>query len=140
MKGGGACYGIYCLTVEPGNDYCICPYYKVDRQCAVDKPGHCDKATGTLPAGYTQLQGKRLRNTSNKDNGSIYGRHFAANLQDCIKLCQWSEGACRSVNFGKINGANVCEQLSIAATEKNLLATWLEKADGWTYAQVGQSN
>jgi len=140
MQGGGSCYGVYCLTVAAGNDYCICPLYKTDRTCAVDKPGSCDSATGTVQQGYTQLQGKRLRNKSDKDNGSIYGRHFAASLNDCIKMCQWSQGQCRSVNFGQINGANVCEMLSIAATERNLLASWLEPASGWTYQQVGVAN
>jgi hypothetical protein len=128
---------MYCLTVSSGNDYCICPYYRVDRQCAVDKPGTCSKATGDVPAGYTKLQGRRLQNPSNKDSGSIYARHFAANLQDCIKLCQWTAGACKSVNFGQISGANVCELLSVSATEKNLLASWIGKSDGWQYAQVG---
>lgn len=139
MQGGGSCYGIYCLNVSPGNDYCICPYYKTDRQCAVDKPGSCDAATGQVPTGMTVLQNKRLRNPSNKDNGSVYGRHFAANLQDCVKLCQWSKGACRSVNYGTINGAQVCEMLSTAATSSNLLSKWLEDASGWQYAQVQQA-
>lgn len=140
MQGGGTCYGMYCLTVSPGNDYCICPPYKVDRQCAVDKTGQCSSATGQVPQGNTQLQGRRFRNPNNKDNGNIYGRHFAASLSDCVKLCQWSKDACRAVNFGQIGGANVCELLSSAATEKNLLSAWLEKADGWQYAQVGPAN
>jgi len=130
---------MHCLNVSPGNDYCICPYYKTDRQCTVDKPGSCEAATGQLPSTVTRLQNKRLRNPSNKDNGSVYGRHFAPTLADCIKLCQWSQGSCRSVNYGPINGVNVCEMLSTATTEKGLMAKWLESADGWQYAQVGQA-
>jgi len=140
IQGGGACYGVYCLNIAPGKDICICPPYKTDRHCAVDKPGSCSKSTGQLPTGNTQLKGTRARNPSDKDNGSIYGRNFAANLSDCIKLCQWTQGACRAVNFGQIGGANVCEMLSIGATESNLLKTWLEKADGWQYALIGPAN
>jgi len=134
--GGGDCFGVYCLTIEPGNDYCICDFYRVDRQCAIDKPGKCESATGQLPALAYQAQNKRYRNKNNPDHGSVYGRHFASSLSDCIKLCQWSEGACRSINYGTLAGQPMCELLSVTVTKGSLTEPWVVSAPGWQHAQV----
>jgi len=136
MIGGGTCYGIYCLTVDKGNDYCICDYNRVDRQCAIEKPGKCESATAQLPPNAYKVQNKRYRNKNNLDNGSIYGRHFAGSFDDCVKLCSWSAGSCRSVNYGPIAGQNVCELLSTTVTKGSLLESWMVDAPGWQHVQV----
>lgn len=138
MNGGGTCYGVYCLTVEAGNEYCICDYNRVDRQCAVEKPGKCDSATSQVPQSAFKAQNKRFRNKGNPDHGSIYARHFAASFDDCVKLCTWTAGSCRSVNYGSIAGQQVCELLSVSAAKNTILETWLVDAQGWQYAQVVQ--
>jgi len=79
---------------------------------------------------------KRYKNKNNPDNGSVYGRHFASSLDDCIKLCQWSAGACRSVNFGTLAGQQVCEMLSVTVSKGSLTEPWLVDASGWQYVQV----
>jgi len=135
LGAGNTCYG-YCLNIDQGKDYCICDYAKVDRQCAIDKPGKCEKATGQLPANVYQADNKRFKNKSDPDNGDIYGRHFAASFDDCVKLCQWTGGLCRSVNFGTLAGQNVCELLSVAVEKRGLLESWLVNEQGWKYAVV----
>jgi len=136
MIGGGQCYGVYCLTVESGNDYCICDLYRVDRQCAVDKPGACESANGQLPPNAYKATNKRYKNKNTPDNGSIYGRHFATNMDDCVKLCQWSSGACKSVNYGTIASQQVCELLSVLVTKGAPLEAWMTDAPGWNHQQV----
>lgn len=34
----------------------------------------------------------RYRHASDPDQGSVLGRHFAKNVFECIKLCQWTGG------------------------------------------------
>uniref|UniRef100_A0A915IXS9 Uncharacterized protein n=1 Tax=Romanomermis culicivorax TaxID=13658 RepID=A0A915IXS9_ROMCU len=46
--------------------------------------------------GYT-VQNKRFVNKNDPDEGSIWVRHFASSLSDCIKLCQWDT---RSLKVG----------------------------------------
>lgn len=91
---------------------------------------------GRLPPNGYNGQNKRYRHKTSPDHGSIYSRHFALNLDDCIKLCQWSQGLCQSVNFGQIRGQNVCELLSVKVTRGDILETWLVNANGWRHVQV----
>jgi hypothetical protein len=136
LKGTTVCYGVSCMQIDPDNGYCICPPDQIGLQCTTYKPGRCDSATGLLPSTSYSASNKRYRNRAKPDSGNIYARHFAASSNDCIRLCQWASPRCQSVNYGTLNGAQVCELLSVTVTEGSIMQPWLVDAEGWTYATV----
>lgn len=114
---------------------------RVSRACFT-KRSHLEDVlsllAGQVPQSGYKAQNKRFRNKNSPkpDEGPVYGRHFAASFEDCIKLCTWTGGSCRSVNYGTLGGQKVCELLSNAVTKGSILETWLTDAQGWQFATV----
>lgn len=92
--------------------------------------------SGILPGTAYSVSNRRYRHKTNPDTGSVYARHFATSGTDCIRLCQWTSGQCQSVNYGPINGIQVCELLSVVVTNGSIMQPWLVDAPGWTYTTV----
>jgi len=136
IKDTTECYGVYCMHIEDGNEYCICTPDQVGAQCSAFKPGRCDAATGLLPSTSYSVSNKRYRNRAKPDAGNVYARHFATSGTDCIRLCQWAMPSCQSVNYGPSGGQQLCELLSVTVTNGSIMQPWLTDAPGWTYTTV----
>uniref|UniRef100_A0A915L1Q1 EGF-like domain-containing protein n=1 Tax=Romanomermis culicivorax TaxID=13658 RepID=A0A915L1Q1_ROMCU len=129
------CNGVYCLdNEETQSSYCICPYDKIGSSCLVDKPGKCSHGTGLLPIDQILRKNTRFVHRNMPELGDIVARHFASSWIECVKLCQWTDGECKAINFGQINNVRICELLSVAVIKDNtMLQSWLQEQTGWTY-------
>jgi len=120
-----------CFTVDGQKNWCTCPGDFAGANCQIKNP------RGTAPTktihDVTVQDNSRYINQAAPD-GSIWARHVVKNIDECAIQCQ-KEGSCHSINYGSVNGNNICETLSVTMTDDNpLLKTWVKSANGWKFA------